>query len=362
MKIALDVSQVIYGTGVSKYTKNLVSHLLRIDDKNEYTLFGGSLRRKGELDTWINRLPEAKRKTFYLSPYFLHLAWNTFHFLPAEVLTGTVDLLHTSDWAEPPTKMKKVTTVHDLNFLIDPAFAHPQIRQVQTKRLFWVSKESAGIIAVSQATKKDLIEHLDIPSDRIEVIHEGPTIQYRPEVSQEELALTKKKFDIDRPFVVIPGAGHPRKNITRAIAAFKQSKLEYQLVVLGLARGEEKRLASSQIIFTGFVSDRDYEILLSNAQLLLYPSLYEGFGLPVLDAFICGVPVVTSNCSSLPEVAGEAAILVDPQSTESIALGIIKALKQAGTLVQAGQHRASKFSWKRTAQETLAFYQKVQKQ
>lgn len=359
MRIAIDVSQSIYDTGVSKYTKNLVTHLLRADEENQYCLFGGSLRRRKELESWIKRVDPAESRTYPLSPWFFHLAWNTFHLLPAEWLTGKVDLIHTSDWAEPPTTTKKVTTVHDLNFLIDPEYAHPQIHSVQTKRLYWVKKESAGIIAVSKATKKDLVERLEIEPDRIDVIYEGPSIQYAPVVSDEEAAAVKIKFKIDRPYLVIPGAGHPRKNIASAIKAFRQTKLDWQLVILGRATPKEMSAKNSQTVFTGFVSDREWEILVSGARALLYPSLYEGFGLPILDAFVCGVPVITSNTSSMPEVAGEAAMLVNPESIEDIAGGIIKALNDPGPLVEAGRNRAGKFSWKKTAVETIQFYKKI---
>lgn len=359
MRIAIDVSQSIYGTGVSKYTKYLVTQLLRLDDKNHYTLFGGSLRRKGELDAWIHRLGEAQGKTYYLSPKFFHLIWNTFHVLPAETLTGKVDLIHTSDWAEPPAKAVKVTTIHDLNFLIDPTYAHPEIRSVQQKRLYWVAKETAGIIAVSRATKNDIMEHLNIESDRIEVIHEGPNIQYPPVINDDETQALNQTLGINRPYIVVPGSGHPRKNIARAIEAFGATKLDYQLVILGRATTAEKQATRNNVIFADYVSDREWEILISQAQLLFYPSLYEGFGIPVLDAFVCSTPVVTSNVSSLPEVAGEAAVLVDPESPEAMAEGIMKALDDHSQLVKAGQERAAKFSWKRTAKETLNFYEKI---
>ncbi len=130
-------------------------------------------------------------------------------------------------------------------------------------------------------------------------------------------------------------------------------------MVIGRTGSEEKQATNKNVIFTGFVSDREWEILISRASVLLYPSLYEGFGIPILDAFICDVPVVTSNISSLPEVAGEAAILVNPESVEEIAAGIIKAIETRKSLIPAGQTRAKRFSWKKTAQETLEFYQKI---
>jgi glycosyltransferase involved in cell wall biosynthesis len=359
MKIAIDVSQSIYGTGVSQYTKHLITHLLRQDSKNKYVLFGGSLRRKKELDAWINRLSPHQSRTYYLSPNFLHLLWNTFHLLPVETLTGKVDLIHTSDWTEPPSKIPKVTTVHDLNFLVDPKFAHPEIRSVQSKRLFWVAKESAGIIAVSRATKRDLMDHFKIDSDRIEVIYEGPSIEYPPVFPDSEIGALAHRLGIKKPYFLVPGSGHPRKNIVRAIKAFRASGLDNQLIVLGRATAEEKSATAKDVIFADFVSDREYELLMSRTAALFYPSLYEGFGIPVLDAFVCEAPVITSNVSSLPEVAGEAAILVDPESVESMADGLRMALQERNRLVTAGQEQLKRFSWKKTAKETLNFYSKV---
>ncbi len=359
MKIAIDVSQSIYGTGVSRYTKHLVTQLLRQDEKNEYVLFGGSLRRKKELDAWIHRLGDGQKKTYRLSPNMLNLLWNTFHLLPAETLMGKVDLIHTSDWAEPPAKASKVTTVHDLNFLIDAKYAHAKIKSVQQKRLYWVAKETDGIIAVSQATKRDLIKYLDIDSERIEVIHEGPSIEYPPVVSDSEAQALAARLQISKPFIVLPGSGHPRKNIKAAIRAFTQAKLDHQLVILGRATADEKAAAKKDVVYAGFVSDREYEILISRAAALFYPSLYEGFGMPILDAFVCGVPVVTSNISSMPEVADQAAVLVDPTDTEAMATGIMKALENHRELVKAGKERVKKFSWKKTATETLHFYSQV---
>lgn len=359
MKIGIDVSQVIYGTGVSRYTKHLTTAMLRADSDFEFTLFGGSLRRKKELDTWIHRLAPTSSKTYLLSPQALNILWNTFHFLPVEALIGPVDLVHTSDWAEPPARAKKVTTVHDLNFLIDPNFASAQIKSVQQKRLYWVSKEDTRIIAVSNATKHDLMEILNIDSERIEVIHEGPAIEYPPVVSDEEASAIKTKFMINKPYIVVPGAGHPRKNIARAIEAFKLTKLDWQLVIMGRTTTEEIAATKKDVVFTNFVTDREYEVLISRANCLFYPSLYEGFGIPILDAFVCDVPVVTSDVSSIPEIAGDAAVLVDPESAEQMAAGIIKALENAKPLIKLGQIRAKRFSWKKAAQETLALYKKI---
>lgn len=360
MKIAIDISQVLYGTGVSVYTRNLVTVLSKIvPTSDQLTVFGGSLRRRHELNLFAARLNNITQKNHFLSPRVLHLLWNNFHFLNAEVFTGDVDLIHTSDWAEPPSKFKKVTTVHDLSFFRDPSFVQPYVRQVHTKRLYWVAKESAKIIAVSQATKKDLIKYLEIDPCRIEVIYEGPSILSNPVVSLPVQEKILKRYRITKPFFFVPGSGHPRKNLVRLVSAFKKTKLDHQLFISGRPSPEELKLQSDRVIFGGFIPDSDWAQLISASQALLYPSLYEGFGVPILDAFVCGVPVVTSNVSSLPEVAAQAGVLVDPQDTDSIASGIIASLAQKNDLIKAGTKRLESFSWEKTAQETLKLYHDI---
>lgn len=361
MKVAIDVTQAIYGTGVSVYTKSLVTQLVRSNPEHSFTLFGGSLRRKRDLDLWINRMPQVTNRTNHLSPKMAHFIWNSLHLFPAEIFTGPVDLIHTSDWAEPPSKIPKVTTIHDLAMFRDPEYTHPEVARVHKKRLYWVMKESAKIIAVSQATKNDIIQYLGIEAERIDVIPEAATIP-TPTLNSQEITTQKiKKLGIHKPYIVIPGSGHPRKNIDRAIKAFKQSNLDLHLVIVGRPSPQEQQLASNNVIFTGFVTQLDFALLISQAQVVLFPSLYEGFGLPILDAFTVGTPVVTSNVSSMPEVAGSAAVLVDPNSVESISDGIIDALENRGILIQKGHKQVKKFSWEKTAASTMALYEEVVK-
>lgn len=356
MKIAIDVSQVIFGTGVSVYTRRLVEELLPLlNDEHRLTLFGGSLRRKRELDNWINRLPHVINRTNYLPPNAVSLLWNNFHLLNAETFTGPVDVIHTSDWSEPPSRIPKVTTVHDLNFFRDPAYAVSSVRSTHTKRLYWVAKESKKIIAVSQATKQDLIHYLDIDPNRIEVIYEASSIE-APTPASDSL---KTQLHLTKPYFFVPGAGHPRKNIKRIVEALKLSKVDYQLLIAGRPSEDEKQLAGPDVIFGGFLSDLDWAALMTSSEGLLYPSLYEGFGIPILDAFVCGVPVLTSKVSSLPEVAGQAAVLVDPNSVEAISAGIITLLSDKGALIKEGRERLPLFSWAKTAKETMRLYQSV---
>src|SRR3972149_11222884 len=175
MRIAIDLSQIIYGTGVSYYRRNLVKHLLKIDKENEYALFGGSLRRLKELTLLIEELGagRASTKTYPISPMMAHLFWNKLHSLPIELLIGKIDVLHSSDWAEPSSKAFKVTTIHDLTPLKFPKYTDPKIVAVHKARLKRVAKEVDRIIVPSEATKKDLLE-IGFDAKSIRVIAEAP--------------------------------------------------------------------------------------------------------------------------------------------------------------------------------------------
>lgn len=356
MHVAIDISQIVYGTGVSRYIRELVINLLDLKPDLQLTAFAGVLRKRKELASFTKRLPRTKSTTFPIPPTALHHLWNTLHILPIDSFIGKVDLIHTSDWAEPPSKIPKITTVHDLNFLKDPKFASGNIRQVHRKRLYWVARECKKIIAVSQATKNDLLNFYDIPPERIEVIYEGPTMEAPTSTSPSIVEPILRRYGIEKPYMLVPGSGHPRKNLRRIVNAFKPFADNHHLVVIGRPSADEMSLKTKNLHFTGFVSDQDLPYLFSQAELLLYPSLYEGFGLPILDAFACSTPVVTSNTSSLPEVAGTAAVLVDPEDTSAITQGIEKALKNTDKLIQLGAQQLKLFSWEKTAKETYNVY------
>lgn len=355
MKIGIDISQVVYKTGVSHYLTNLVKNLLLIDKQNEYILFAGTLRRRKDI---INTLDEFKgnfsKKICPFPPTVSNLLWNSLHVFPIERLIGKVDVFHSSDWAQPPTKAYKVTTVHDLAPLKFPKNTHPKIVKVHKRRLKWITKEVDKIIVPSKATKADLID-LKIEEKRICVIPEAPI--YSP-AKKENVEKFKNDYKIDGDYILSVGI-RPRKNTENIIKAFDLARAgkNLKLVLVGTPAGiklEERR----GIRITGSVSDEQMQAIYTGASALVYPSLYEGFGLPILDAFNCKIPVVTSNISSMPEVAGDAAILVDPYSVDSIKNGILKALSQKKTWVNKGKERVKEFSWKKTAQETLKVYKK----
>lgn len=366
MKIGIDISQIVYGTGVSCYTENLVDSLLKIDQKNEYLFFGSSLRLKPALESALASVQGHYEKKFYsFPPIFLERLWNQLHILEIEKFIGKVDLFHSSDWLEPPAQCPKVTTIHDLAIFKFPETFSPKgghsIVDNLKRKFYWVKRESTIIIAVSESTKKDIISILGIPEEKIRVIYEAPHGKVK-KVSSREIRKVKNKFKIKGDYLLSVSTLEPRKNLQRIIEAHKiLNNKDLTLVLVGKIGWGKSLKFGHNTILTGFVSNEELSAFYSGASALLYPSLYEGFGQNILEGMVCGCPVVTSNVSSMPEVAGEAAVLVDPLSVESIADGIKKALESREDLIKRGYQQVKKFSWEKCARETLKVYEETVK-
>ncbi|KKQ36204.1 MAG: Glycosyl transferase group 1 [Candidatus Woesebacteria bacterium GW2011_GWA1_37_7] len=352
MRIAIDISQIVYGTGVSTYTENLVKSLLKLDAEDEYSLFAGAFRRRDDI---LKIFPGTK--VFPISPLMADIIWNKLHTLPIEKLIGNVDVFHSSDWAEPPSSAFKVTTVHDLYALKYPKMVHPKVLEVHKRKLSWVLRESRRIIVPSNSTKGDLTD-LGVNENIIRVIPEAPSFS---KASEAEVTSAKKKYRIQGDYLISIGVTE-LKNTKRIIEAFHLSTAgkELKMVLVGRpAKTEIKPERNIRIL--GHVPQDELRALLTGARGLVFASLYEGYGIPILDAFACGTPVVTSDTSSMPEVAGKAAVLVDPYDAASIADGITKILNGPKGFIEKGFARVGEFSWEKTAKMTLDVYKEAGK-
>lgn len=360
MKVAIDISQIIYGTGVSIYTKEITSHLINQFPEDEYILFGGSLRRKKELHEYARKL-KGTPKIYPFPPSFMDFIWNSLHIMPIEKLIGQVDIVHTSDWTEPPSKYPKVTTVHDLVPFRYPGTTTNNIRNAHKKKLAWVLRESRKIIAVSQSTKEDLISILRVPENKIVVIPEGVEERISPQ-SVEFQEIVKKRYKLGDDFIFSLSTLEPRKNQAGLIKAYEIVKKKYpdmKLLIIGKTGWGEIPKAVDGVLMPGYVPASDLPALYSACSAFVLPSFYEGFGLSPLQAMACGASVAVSNVSSLPEVVGEAGILFDPKSPESIASGIIQAIQNRASLSKKSLRQASLFSFKEAAKKTHLVYQEV---
>ncbi|KKR31914.1 MAG: Glycosyl transferase group 1 [Candidatus Gottesmanbacteria bacterium GW2011_GWC2_39_8] len=370
MKIGIDISQSAYtATGVGQYTINLVKSLLEQDNENEYKLFFSSLRRSvPEQLTEFSKLI----KRYRLPPRVLEVFWNRLHVLPIEKLIGEVDVFHSSDWLEPPGRVVKVTTVHDLVAYRYPETLHARIVSMQKRKLHFAKKETKLFIADSISTKKDMVEILGIDEKRIRVIYLGVSDIFRPAGSSKKKEVLKK-HGIENRYVLSVGTREPRKNLFRLVEAFRKLKQEEAklkdliLVIVGsFGWGEdlEKLNSGSDIKIMKNLDQKELAAFFSAADCFVYPSLYEGFGLPVLEAMGCGAPVVTSDRGSLAEIAGPSCV-VDPEKEERIMEGMAKILflndNDRKKMVKKGIAWSEKFTWEKTAKETLDVYREAAK-
>lgn len=370
MKIGIDISQIVHeGTGVATYSRELVSHLLINNSQNKFLLFGQSLRKKSILEEFYSKVSTSNtQKSFWpIPPKVSNVLFNQLH-LPIEYFTGSLDIFHSSDWTAPSSRSLKITTIHDLIIYKYPESSHPEIIAVQKKRLGWVKKECDLILADSQSTKKDIIEILGIKESKIRVIYLAASEQYSlwRNKSQEEIIRevqrVRSKYRLSRPYFLTVGTKEPRKNLIKLVEAFKNSKvIDCELVMVGKQGWGEANETSDLIKSVGYISQEDLPGLYAGALAYLYPSLYEGFGVPILEAMSCGCPVLTSNISSMPEVGGKAAIYVEPTKVTDIVdkltyLANLSSAKRE-TLKDLGLRQAEKFSWKQTAMETLKSYE-----
>lgn len=368
MKIGIDISQAVYqGSGVAVYTRHLVKSLLGLNFPHaEYVLFGSTLRRQNDLNNFISELPLTKNyitKFFSFPPTTLEFIWNRMHAISIESFVGNVDIFHTSDWIEPPARVPKVTTIHDLIVYKYPDFLNQRIIETQKLKLTWVKKETSVVITDSLSTKRDIIEFLNISESKIQVIYLGIDKNYSPQplyiINQ-----IKKKYKIYHNYLLCVGTNEPRKNFVRVIQAFKKlNKKDLQLIIVGNFGWGNRIEESKNIKILRGLSIMDLASLYSGAVCFVYPSLYEGFGLPVLEAMACGCPVITSARGSLAEITQNKAILVDPESDIAIAEGIESIIdlsfNEREKITAQGVNHSKKFLWQKTAAQTLKIYQSI---
>ncbi len=373
MNVGIDITSLIYGRGVSRYTSNLVRALIHQRDVR-LSLYGSSLRQKTQLEKKAHDLvkdalvpPQIKIQS--IPPSFQNVLWNWVGQNRVKKIFPRIEVFHSWDWLQPPDKnLPLVSTIHDLAILKFPETAHKKILALHQRSWKVLKERNAHIIAVSRATKRDIVELLDIPATRVHVIYEALPVEVA-EVSErmtdEEEDRIKAKLGLDKPYLLFVGTREPRKNLERLIKAWEPLAKEVQLIIAGEAGWDttSKKVPNPNLRFLGRVSDKELAVLYSEAELFAYPSLYEGFGLPILEAFYHGVPVVTSNNSGMLEVAGNAAELVDPESVESIRKGIKTILNEPSDdqkkRLQKMIIRLHLFSWDRVAEETLQVYRRA---
>jgi glycosyltransferase involved in cell wall biosynthesis len=267
---------------------------------------------------------------------------------------------------------RRVATIHDVVPYVYPATSTLLDWLIYRLWLPLAVRRLDAIITDSEHSRRDIVRHLPVRPDRVHVVPLAANPSYRP-LPADAVDSILTRLGLRRPYLLFVGSLEARKNLPRLLEAYATLRPwseRWSLVVVGARKWKSSSIFQTvarlqledRVHFTGFVADADLPALYNGADLFVLPSLYEGYGLPVLEAMACGTPVVTSSCSSLPEVAGGAAVLVDPGSVESIAAGIRQVLgdpARADLLRRLGLAQAARFSWERTARETLAVYERV---
>ncbi|MGE5619871.1 MAG: glycosyltransferase family 4 protein [Sphingomonadaceae bacterium] len=363
MRIAIDARLVSYAQGgISQYTIRLVHALAALRTGDEILLLES---RKPRLDaSWP---ASVKRSRLFTPPHnrYESLA------LPVELLRHPMDLLHSPDFIPPfHRRCRSVITIHDLAFLRYPHLLTPESTRYygQVARAVHSADQ---VIAVSDSTRRDVLELLSADPDKVTVVHSGVSPEGRP-LAPTETETHRARLGLPERFILFVGTLEPRKNLPTLLKAFARVRRAHpvSLVVVG-GRGwlcdevfrtlEDLRLGD-EVRLVGAVPARELVYYYGCATCLVLPSLYEGFGHPVLEAMACGTPVVASNVSSLPEVVGEAGLLVDPEDVEGLAASLGRLLADGNLrqrLIHQGLERARGFSWEKTARETLAVYHRA---
>jgi len=376
IKVGIDITATIYQRGVSRYTRNLVRTLLT-QKELELSLYGSSLRQRTQLQEIAEELKAqvgAKAPTV-IQPYppsLYNFLWNKVGYPRLRSVLPDIELFHSWDWLQPPdSDLPLISTIHDLAVLKFPETAHPKILAMHQQSWKRLKERNATIIAVSRATKRDVVQLLDFPESRVHVVHEAlpeEVIAVSRAITEEIQQGVIAKLELTRPFILFVGTREPRKNIQRLIEAWRPLHKDIDLIVAGEEGWDEVKAKDFEDVgehlrFLGKVSDQELAILYSEAKLFAFPSLYEGFGLPILEAFYHGTPVVTSDISSMPEVAGNAAELVDPEDVESIRDGIQFVLDEDQTQQQLRLQRMiirqQMFSWQTVGTETMRVYKQA---
>jgi len=367
MRVGIDARLVYYSrAGIGQYILGLVEGLSKIDEENEYVLLQS---RKDEAIL-------ADRANF-----FKKSIWTPSHHrleqfaLPFEIAPLRLDILHSPDFIPPFRRdYKSLITVHDLAFILYPHFlTHESARYYgQIDRAV---RDADHIIADSQSTRRDIISFLGVAESKITVIYAAASSKYRPIQDEHSLKQIRDKYGLDRPFMLFVSTIEPRKNLPALLRAYRQLldhyKLEVRLVVAGQRgwfSGEVFALTQTlklneDVLFLGHVPTNDLLLLYNAARVLVHPSFYEGFGLPPLEAMSCGTPTVVANVSSLPEVVGDASLLVAPEDVQGWTVAMWRVLTDESLrseLADKGLKRAQLFSWEKAAQETLKLYERLQ--
>lgn len=373
MRIGIDISVLSdpKKTGIGVYAYELIKALLKVNRKDEFVFFGittfetFNYLKNIEFKDYpnaklvISKLPAKLFRTIFI-------LWQKLNWPPIETFIGAVDIFHSFNWFFPPQKSgKKVTTVFDMTPILFPQFHHKRTVELEKIRLDRIKKEADLVITISQNSKRDFLKFS--PKSNIEVVYPATSEKFRRKISSGNINKVLRKYQLKRGYILSVSTLEPRKNLVGLIKAYNQGNFKSPLVMVGVAGWKSSEISklirlNQKIIPLGYIPDEDLVYLYKGAKYLVYPSFYEGFGLPVLEAMSIGVPVICSNTSSLPEVGGDAPVYIDPGNVSDINKAMTKIDRDEilrSALIKKGFEQARKFSWKKSALKLNGCYQNL---
>jgi glycosyltransferase involved in cell wall biosynthesis len=367
MRVAIDARK-LHDFGIGTYTRNLLRHLARLDRESEYVL----LCHQPDLGVATEYGPNF-RTVLEPSPNYslreqIHVPWVLHRERP--------DVFHAPHYVLPPAATcRSVVTIHDCIHLMFPQYLPNRFAHAYARASMWMAvRRSHRILTVSEASKRDIMHFFDVRPEKIVVVYNAIDERFRTPPSEEHVARVRERYQLDRGFVLYVGNIKPHKNLVRLIESYDQLRRrgfeDLKLLIIGdeisklpaLRRAVHTHKLHKHVRFLGYLPDETLAVLYRLAAVFVFPSLYEGFGLPPLEAMACGTPVVTSNLSSMPEVTGDAAVLVDPYDVDSIVDGMERVLRDPALSAQLrakGIARAREFSWERSVARTHELYREV---
>jgi glycosyltransferase involved in cell wall biosynthesis len=376
-RIGFDVTAAVtQGGGIGRYTREIIHALLAEDQENTYRLF--SARPAATLPV-PDSVPVGDNVTFHPAPLderWLYRLWYRLRLpIPIQLVTGPIDLFHSPDFVLPPVagRIPTVLTVHDLSFVHYPETFPPALVRYLNRLVPWSIRRASHILADSESTRRDLLRIWSVPEEKLSVLYSGVHARFQPVQDEKQRAEVRARYGLgNTPYILAVGTIQPRKNYALLISAFSRiaNDMPHNLVIVGgkgwlyetLLNQVDNLPDKERVRFPGFVTDADLPVLYSAADLFVFPSLYEGFGLPLLEAMACGVPVLSSNASSLPEVVdekGEAAVLLPPEDKIAWSQAMQRLLTdgdQRERMIKAGLRHVRNFSWQSAARQLLLLY------
>jgi glycosyltransferase involved in cell wall biosynthesis len=360
VRIVVDVTPLaLPRTGIGNYTVGMVRGLVDAGGNHEIVAFAPvGPRGAGMVRSALEGLPIERRiVTVPPSSHTWRTAWSRLGRPAVERLVGRLDVFHFSDWMYPPQRGGvRATTVYDLSPLHHPDWVAPLTARMHGRKYRHAAQACDVLFAISSYTARDVVETLGVPSERIALAYPGVSTRYSPEGA---------RADLGSPYVLSVATLEPRKNLGRLVEAFALARArrpELQLVVAGApVSWAEQDLHAEGVRALGYVPDSDLPALYRGAALLAYPSLLEGFGIPVVEAMACGTPVVASAHPSLDDAAGDAAVRADPKSPVALASAVERAMVEREQLIPLGLRHASRFTWRACGEAVLAGYESARR-